>query len=219
MRPTRAKSSTGSWGNPRPRGRRTGFTSDGSSHASGAVRPYAAGHAAKGLKGVQMAPEEAGDVGPADELHVQRPRPGQHHHERPEPLAVPLRREKREPSEVDLGLLAGLRLEAHRRRHGPAPPERLQVRLQNRVAARVALGAELAKQHDPIFDAGGEPLSEVLPEGVELQCCCPASSQSCFTVGPPSMATSQGVMAQERPRRPEGGSIFDRRYWVSFHRR
>src|SRR5262249_36055652 len=49
-----------------------------------------------------------------------------------------------------------------------------------------------------------------------MECCWPASSQSCFTVGPPSIGTSQGVMPQETPRRPRGGSLFDRRYWVTF---
>jgi hypothetical protein len=73
-----------------------------------------------------MAAEEGGDVRAADKLQIQRTRPGQHHHEAPEPLPLTRGRQEGEPAEVDLRLLAGLRLEAHGRPHGPPESEGLE---------------------------------------------------------------------------------------------
>src|SRR5262245_13388751 len=125
--------------------------------------------AAEGLEGVQVAAQEGPDVRPADELYVEQPRPGEHHHEAPEPLSLPRRRDEREVAKVDLRLLPRLRLEPHRDLHGPPQAPGPHVVLENRVAAGVTLRPQLAEQHDAVLDARRHATAHVVTERVELR--------------------------------------------------
>jgi hypothetical protein len=72
----------------------------------------------------------------ADELDIEQPRPGQHHHEAPVPVPLAVRGDEREMPEVDLRLLAGLGFKAHGRFHGPARSSRSKTTQFSTPAAR-----------------------------------------------------------------------------------
>lgn len=88
----------------------------------------------------------------------------------PVPVALAVRGQKRKVAEVDLGLLAGLRLEAHRRLHGAPEPQRSDVVLQDGVAAGVALSAQLTQQHRTVFNTRREASLKDLDKNGPLGC-------------------------------------------------
>lgn len=85
-------------------------------HHLGVVVQTVAWDAAQPGEGVDVAADEGVNIRPADELHIDRPRPTQHHHEGPDPARRALRRPVSEQAEVHLDLLAGPGLETDRRR-------------------------------------------------------------------------------------------------------
>ncbi len=101
-----------------------------------------------------------------DELEVGRPAPAQGRHEHREPVGpAPHHRP------VDLHLLARRRLEAHHRLRGGRRRQAGDELLQHRVAARIALLAQLDEQHagrDPLRRRSREALHHVVLERVEL---------------------------------------------------
>jgi hypothetical protein len=100
---------------------------------------------------------------------------------------------------------------------GPSPPESQRLEVSRRRARRpwrVSRDPRARRYSRTVLRDRRRPRAIA-----RIECCCPASSQSCFTVGRPSMDTSQGVMSPREAPTARGGSVFDRRCWVSFHRR
>ncbi|MBE3597591.1 MAG: DDE-type integrase/transposase/recombinase [Limnochordaceae bacterium] len=120
----------------------------------------AAGHTAEVSEGVEVAPDKQGERGSGDELQEHRPRPAQHHAEGPQAHHL----------EVDLGLLAGLGLEAHGGLRHPRGPQGLQKLLQDAPAAGVAPFSQLPQQHLAVGHAvHTDPFEEVVPERIQLR--------------------------------------------------
>ena len=122
--------------------------------------------AAEALEGIQVAADEARDIGAADELDIEQPRPGQDHREAPVQVPLAVRGQEGEVPKVDLRLLPRLGLEAHRRLHRAAQPEWPYVVFQNGVAPGVALRAELTQQDHAVFHTGRQAPADGIPERI-----------------------------------------------------
>ncbi len=116
---------------------------------------------------VDVALHEARHVRTPDELDVDRSRPAQHHHERPEPVLASVCADVAEAPPVHLRLLAGLRLEPHRRA-GLSTTAWRHVGLQDRIPPVVAPFTQLPVQHDAVVQTLPQPAVDVAGVGVQL---------------------------------------------------
>ena len=116
-----------------------------------------------------MAPDEGRHVGAPDELHVDGPRPAQHHHEGPDPVLAPVLSDIGEAAPVHLCLLAWRRLEPHRRTGLTRPTPRPHVVGQRRIAAVVAQLPDLPQQHHAVVHSRRQPTIYVTLVWVQLR--------------------------------------------------
>ena len=135
----------------------------------GVVVQTAAGHAAQVLERIHVALDEGGGVRPADQLHVAGPGPAQRHHEHPDAVSLPVLADVRQAAPVDLGLLTGRRLKAHRRLGLFVLPPGADILHHSRVAAPVPQGPDLPVQHPAILQAFRHPPVDMLGVGVQLR--------------------------------------------------
>jgi hypothetical protein len=89
---------------------------------------------------------------------------------------------------------------------GPSPPESQRLEVARRRARRpwrVSRDPRARRYSRTVLRDRRRPRAIA-----RIECCCPPSSQSCFTVGRPSMDTSQGVMSPREAPTARGGGQF-----------
>nr|WP_232220786.1 hypothetical protein [Deinococcus geothermalis] len=139
-------------------------------HLFGVVVQDALGHSAEIGERIEVAADEAGGVGLADELDVQRTGPAQHHHEGPDRAGLPFQIQVAVPSEVHLSLLARRGFKAGRDAGGGhlCPPKWADKVLDHRVLPLVPAFLHFTEQHHGTQHALLDATFQVGNVGIEL---------------------------------------------------